>query len=460
MFEIGLHNFRSFHEPGPAQIKPLTVVVGENSTGKSSFLAILRIALEMIAGDLQPNFNRDPFFLGSYDQIAHYRGGRGGRSSSFSFELSTDVQRPSFRQLQGKRAIPASFQASYRAEFVKSVSQPAVSKIEVSCEKFRIRIRNLHTSESQVSFLLPSSQNELTKNINIRERIGIWPLESFDITYMMFLTIQQEKLPKDSATIQESQVVRTEVETFGRMWRLAAMRFAPFPVAVAPVRTKPERTYNPIEDRRTSEGSHIPMLLAKTYFADRERWATLQTSLNRFGKLSGLFDQVGLKPLGRGPGDPFQIMVKMAGPRSNLIDVGYGVSQVLPIVVDLLMSDSPRTYLLQQPEVHLHPRGQAELASFLASVVMETNNYVVIETHSDYIIDRLRSDIRKKKHITADMVSILFFERVGMETVVHQMSIDENGNLENVPATYRNFTMEEERRLLGIEDEDLGAAPA
>jgi hypothetical protein len=459
MFEIRLHNFRSFHDPGPAHIRPLTVIVGENSTGKSSFLAILRIALEMISGDLQPNFNRDPFFLGSYDQIAHYRGGRGGRSSSFSFELATDVQLPrDARQASRMGAIPRSFRASYNAEFVKSVSQPAVSNIEVSCEKFRIRISNLHTTEPQISFSLPSARAELSESVHERKGMGIWPLEYFDI-HMMFLIIQQVRLSKDPAN-RESDVARTEVETFGRMWRLAAMRFAPFPVAVAPVRTKPERTYNPIEDRRTSEGSHIPMLLAKTYFTDRERWTTLQMSLNRFGKLSGLFDQVGLKPLGRGPGDPFQIMVKMAGPRSNLIDVGYGVSQVLPIVVDLLMSDSPRTYLLQQPEVHLHPRGQAELASFLASVVMETNNYVVIETHSDYIIDRLRSDIRKKKHITAGMVSILFFERVGIETVLHQMSIDENGNLENAPATYRNFTMEEERRLLGIEEEDLGAAPA
>jgi predicted ATPase len=130
-------------------------------------------------------------------------------------------------------------------------------------------------------------------------------------------------------------------------------------------------------------------------------------------------------------------------------------SQVLPIIVDLISSNQPRNYLLQQPEVHLHPRGQAELGTFLATVVKETNNWIFIETHSDYIIDRLRSDIRKGRHLLPEMVSILFLERIGIETKIHQLYIDDNGNLQNVPENYRQFIMDEERRLLGIEDEEF-----
>ena len=148
----------------------------------------------------------------------------------------------------------------------------------------------------------------------------------------------------------------------------------------------------------------------------------------------------------------------MAGPRSNLIDVGYGVSQVLPIVVDILTSEEAHNYLLQQPEVHLHPRGQAELASFLAAIVKNTDNWLTIETHSDYIIDRLRADIRDKKHILPDQVSVLFLERIGIETNIHQMFIDEDGNLQNAPGVYRRFTLQEERRLLGINDKELAEA--
>lgn len=456
MFDITLRNFRSFHEPGPARIKPLTVIVGENSTGKSSFLAILRIALEMVWGDLQPNFNRDPFFLGAYDQIAHYRGGRGGRSPMFSFALNADINNIRVRPLPGLRELPRSFRATYSAEFTKSVSQPAVSSIRISCAEFEVDLQRVSTPAPQISLSLPSWKGTLSESTPMLRNLH----EDYFGLGMIFTVLLRARSAGDLFSEEVPEAARKEIEMFRQMWRLAAMRFAPSPIAVAPVRTKPERTYNPIDDRRTSEGSHVPMMLAKTYFADRERWAALQASLNRFGKLSGLFEQISLKVLGQSPSDPFQIMVKMAGPRSNLIDVGYGVSQVLPIIVDLVTSETPRTYLLQQPEVHLHPRGQAELATFLASVVKDTPNYIVVETHSDYIIDRLRSDIRKKKHISSDLVSILFLERVGIETVVHQMSIDEDGNLKNTPSTYRDFTMEEERRLLGIDEEDLAAEPA
>lgn len=457
MFEITLQNFRSFHDPGLAQIKPLTVIVGENSTGKSSLLAILRIALEMVSGDVQPNFNRDPFFLGAYEQIAHYRGGRGGRSPSFSFALTTDIDSRRPRDLPGLRELPATFRATYRAEFTKSISQPLLNNIGITCGGFEIDLHRLNTPAPGIYLSVPSWKGELSEGIS--GILGDLRADYFDLG-MIFSVILRAISPGEPSSEKVPETARREIELFRRMWRLAATRFAPFPVAMAPVRTKPERTYNPIEDRPTSEGSHVPMVLAKTYFTDRPRWTALQASLNRFGKLSGLFDQVSLKALGRGPSDPFQIMVKMTGPRSNLIDVGYGVSQVLPIIVDLITSDPPRTYLLQQPEVHLHPRGQAELATFLASIANETGNYVIIETHSDYIVDRLRSDIRKKKHIAANLVSILFLERLGIETIIHQMNIDDDGNLENAPVSYRDFTMEEERRLLGIDEEDLAAEPA
>ena len=71
-------------------------------------------------------------------------------------------------------------------------------------------------------------------------------------------------------------------------------------------------------------------------------------------------------------GAPFQLKIKVRGPNSNIIDVGYGVSQILPILVHILsphpLSQWQNTYfLLQQPEVHLHPTAQAQLSSLLAS---------------------------------------------------------------------------------------------
>ena len=77
-----------------------------------------------------------------------------------------------------------------------------------------------------------------------------------------------------------------------------------------------------------------------------------------------------------------------------MIDVGYGISQVLPILVRVLTTRNAK-FLLQQPEVHLHPKGQAELTSLLVEISKRNRNSFVIETHSDYMIDRVRIEIMK-----------------------------------------------------------------
>ena len=90
------------------------------------------------------------------------------------------------------------------------------------------------------------------------------------------------------------------------------------------------------------------------------------------------------------------------------MDVGYGITQILPILVEIIHS-GPTTFLLQQPEVHLHPRGQAEFSTFLAKSVNKKKHSFLIETHSDYIIDRVRMSVRDKI-IKPEDVSILYFE--------------------------------------------------
>jgi hypothetical protein len=81
-----------------------------------------------------------------------------------------------------------------------------------------------------------------------------------------------------------------------------------------------------------------------------------------------LFDEIAVKQLGDMEGGPFQLQVRKAGkhgasPRRNLIDVGYGVSQALPVLVELFRSNASQMLLFQQPEVHLHPSAQAALGT-------------------------------------------------------------------------------------------------
>jgi predicted ATPase len=159
-----------------------------------------------------------------------------------------------------------------------------------------------------------------------------------------------------------------------------------------------------------------------------------------------LFNSVEVKRLGENPGDPFQVMVMVAGKPTNMVDVGYGVSQALPVVIQSVLAAEERLILIQQPEVHLHPKAQASLGSFFVDMVVDAGKHFVVETHSDYIVDRIRQEVAAGK-IKPDAVQLLFFEKKGIKTTVYPLTLDEMGNIGDAPPSYRKFFLKEELNL-------------
>ena len=92
MDSITLENFRCFRERQTARLAPLTLLVGENSTGKTSFMALIRALWDVAYEHEIPDFKEEPYDLGSYDEIVHHRGARGGRAKTFEagFSVSQD----------------------------------------------------------------------------------------------------------------------------------------------------------------------------------------------------------------------------------------------------------------------------------------------------------------------------------------------------------------------------------
>ena len=204
------------------------------------------------------------------------------------------------------------------------------------------------------------------------------------------------------------------------------------------------------------------MYLADVYSRDKQTWRDLRNLLEGFGKASGLFDEISIKRLGNRDSGPFQVQIRksgdglkgsqrrLKGPQRNLIDVGYGVSQVLPVITELLREDAPGMFLLQQPEVHLHPSAQAALGSLFCGVA-GPDRQLVIETHSDHLMDRVRMNVRDKSaDLKPEDVSILFFERDALDVNIHSLRIDEDGNIRDAPDSYRRFFMEETAMSLGL----------
>ena len=175
-----------------------------------------------------------------------------------------------------------------------------------------------------------------------------------------------------------------------------------------------------------------------------------QSFIRRVGKASGLFQDVKTKNFGRGATAPFEVDIVLDGKELSLNTVGYGVSQSLPVLVEILARPHGSWLAIQQPEVHLHPRAQAALGDVLFEMATREHKHFLVETHSDFTIDRFRMQYRNRGGNKPDS-QVLFFERKNRCNVVTPLSIGPEGELpEKQPKAYRDFFLKESLDVLGI----------
>lgn len=460
MNRIALENYRCFRNHQSVRLAPLTLLVGDNSTGKSSFLAMIRVLWDTAAEFKMPEFKEEPYDLGSYDEIAHHRGSRGGRADTF------------------------------RASFEKIVEIEKEEGIESAIHRFAVDFRKVGTIPLPFKRRLDLGEKWLEEHfepghsysIEVGTSKGAWKapteIEPADIRtsfyFFPFLSVLQN-VSLDAAFGKKQfealpgspEIDADDREVIEGLFSEASWLGEQRPFASAPVRSKPRRTYDPSRPAPDPEGDYVPMYLAHTFFQDKSTWRILKKGLEDFGRTAGLFDEISIRKLGGRASEPFQVQVRkvrrsgerLKGPPRNLIDVGYGVSQVLPVITELLRPNSPPMFLLQQPEVHLHPRGQAALGGFFCNAAA-SGKQLVVETHSDHLMDRIRLDVRDSStDLRPEDVSILYFEPDELDVQIHSLGIDGQGNVVGIdaqgnhtrtPEGYRRFFMEETRRALWV----------
>ncbi len=449
MESITLKNYRCFREEQTVPMAPLTLLVGENSTGKTSFLAMVRALMELAYEFRTPDFKEYPYDLGSFDEIAHHRGARGSRADTFEagFSARSTLNRNldyNFEFALGKGGtapVPikrriARGETSISASFASG--EPYV--VQVGTGRGTWKMKNPEELDSPFLFgegrvidpwfflLMGYSDSYEEALDNFQPLPGSPDISSQDFKQLRRLTIPQVGISQRR------------------------------PFASAPVRSKPHRTYDPARPTRDPEGDYVPMYLADIFSRDKDAWKVLRGRLEHFGKASGLFDEIVIRKLGEKGSDPFQVQIrksggKRKGPWRNLIDVGYGVSQALPVITELLRPDALNTFLIQQPEVHLHPSAQAALGSLFCQVA-SSKRQLIVETHSEFLINRVSMDVRDGvTNLKPSDVSILYFERGDLDVQIHPIRIDKEGNVINAPHGYGKFFMDEITRSLWKQEE-------
>lgn len=414
-----MNNFRGFSD-SIVRLRQVNFLVGENSTGKTSFLSLLSALSHMAFWILEPNLTD---FAGKQQAFLDLVSAADKSKRQFSigaleFNENNLPEGMLVTYVNGKgKAIPQ--RVTLVNENVARTICGVFDQYDSESKEIRVREAPLRTSEES------DDAARLREIIDIHQAAsGFKKRKGSDSTAPLVVRL---------GTLFETAVNPRDLINIPSIFK------APY-FDIAPIRSAPRRTYDEPQTPFASTGEHVPYIIRRQ-LGNRSKSEAFEKFLKLAGQNSGLFSNLTLKQYGKGDQTPFEIQILLEKTQLGISNVGYGVSQSLPIIVDLFVRPQGSSYLIQQPEVHLHPRAQAMFGDVIASLARDEKKAFIVETHSDFLIDRFRRNVREDGEIDSQ---IIFFERANSVNQPWEIVIQSDGGLpDDQPQTYREFFLNE-----------------
>ena len=457
MHTLKISNYRCFYQEQTARLAPLTILVGENSTGKSSLLEIFRLIWSTATMTGNISYNSAEFPPGMFDDMisrsAQINQNNPKYTASIDYSSSVDSE--------------TNDEYSFKATFQNHKQRSRISNITIANISKSVSLHLDAIEDEIITISVKTPSQDLSKIANVQTSPDI-DLLARDLFFLLHFARRQLKdeqnLSRTSTDVSNFDISEKSLNAEERSFLISLIdaHMQEFNQSIqikpmGPIRTKPRRFYERAATNESPEGEHIPEVLADLSRAE-DSWGEMKSKLNVFGKKSGLFGDLSVEFLGNSENSPFSIFFRTSdqdgknNPQNwhNMINLGFGVGQVLPIVTELNVNAPDKIVLMQQPEVHLHPRAQAEFGSVLCEIA-GPECMLFVETHSDYLLDRVRINVRKGiGNVRAKDVSILFCRRVGEVVNIYSMRLDDYGNIVDAPDEYMDFFIREGNELLGL----------
>lgn len=426
-YVLYLDRFRGF-ENTYIPLTNVSFLVGENSSGKTSILKILKL---MASRDFLPqnDFGGEDTGLTTASDIISQENRSGGfRIGMIRREI-----------LNGKTGMPLGAMVGYATH----EGMPLDTHFTCTLGSLEVAIKRVDGK-----IYVRTRKNAIKPKTDMYALFPAWikAQESDSLAEYSLLRVPEE-LNQESLFYALSIVaMRLKFAQFGR---LPSTLFDDRLVWLDPIRTKPRRTYDEPRRGYSPAGDHTPYLIRRVLSSNREHNKRILQAVRNIGQASGLFKTVATQHFGRSVANPFQLQIVLDRKSFNVTNVGYGVSQALPVLLEVICRTQGSWFAIQQPEVHLHPRAQAALGDFIFDFACTEDKKFLIETHSDFMIDRYRARLRSSKAKPSSQV--LFFERKNGKNSVTVLPISDKGELPiDQPRSYREFFIKEQMNMLEL----------
>lgn len=474
---LTLENFKAFQKLDDLKIKPITILCGANSSGKSSILQSI-LLLKQTLENLNPTQNL--LLNGRFVDLGYFNDIAYGKLPGVNIAFNTTFQ------LYNSKDIFSAFLG------VKSISDESSKKIKNAKSCYIDFYVELKLPENQIfddlTYLKSLEVNELT--INVFD-------EFFDRHLDVVISIRKISNSKYLLEWKESKkiIYSQEVGSVGFSNLFPSMilhdpeKSTPKPYNdyprdvmisllgvkdvlraifqaysyIGPLREEPARRYifgegvSEIGSKGENAAYHYLIqrskLIGRHYFFNastndffEESGHTLHSSLKKWFELMKISN--------------FEVEIdnkivslnldasSFDETRVNIADVGFGISQMFPIVLEGLRMEKGSTLMLEQPEIHLHPNLQMQMADFFISLAL-SGKQVLVETHSDHVINRLvRRIVEDETHNLQDLIGIYFIKPSENGSVYEEVKIDETKGIVNWPPDFFDQTANEQMKIM------------
>ncbi len=433
--KLRIKNFKAWKDTGDIRLAPLTILFGANSSGKSS-LGHLLLALKQTAASadrrraLHTGDEASLIDLGTFVECLH------GHDPKAQLELTLDWSRATPLEVRN----PLDPEEVYAGSGLRLTSTLVANAQEQPVVR-RVRYELLNDSKAVLSATLKHGEDGKVRleadPYRLVHAVGRkWPLDG----------------PEKFYRISDRSLARYQNADFLAEFAVELERALASLSYLGPLREHPRRSYgwsgNTPEDVGPKGEYAIAAILAaeaegrKLNRGYKQKIQGFAAFIAKWLEDLGVIESFELKRTAQGRKD-YEVKVTTRGGLTKvaLPDVGFGISQVLPALVEAFYCPEGSIVWMEQPEIHLHPQVQAELADVFISAIRAYENgrprnvQLIIETHSEHFLDRLQRRIAEGTLEPAE-VAVYFARADAKGAVLEELTVNEYGDITNWPENF------------------------
>ncbi|MFQ5977373.1 MAG: AAA family ATPase [Candidatus Heimdallarchaeota archaeon] len=425
---IGLENFKSIRKRTVILAKPITILIGPNRSGKSSFLQVIALLAQSIRRNPKHLDSKGQFIdLGDIENLVH----EGYETEGFSFSIGMQFDnRKNFGFSDDEiRILYDAPSTSFDWNF-DFTAKGVLEKINYTVESTGMPVRG--------KWILGMPRR---RGGAIATQIGDLIFSSVDAIFHLEISSKFQSGVDDS---KEAWLLRTQevLRECSKTYMQNNVYYVP------PWRGMIQSAYNftarPVNRLFTNLNADQGSETASTLTYLEELRPIIKESL------SNIFGPLELEPsIVHGPQVYIRLRRKGGQNWINLINDGFGVNQLSMVLAQMALAPKFSTVMIEEPEIHLHPRAQAELAEVLATWSLREHKQLLITTHSEHFLSRLLTMVARGDLSPDDLV-IYYIELQDNVTEVELLEVDSKGRLPKGLRGFFEFEIDALRDYLAV----------